>query len=278
MRLIQFEPLFIRNFTTRLWPFPLHNHNHYELILIQTGNGIHVLNGEKTTYEEGSVFFLSPEDSHAFMIHQETHFNVIKFLPGVLKGGINTSNTDLWNNLLLNLGRKFSSNSQKTASENIKAIINVMITEWEEHHKKVTEIHTHLLRSLLLIIDKKLREAIDTPISDYGITTIERIQNYLHAHICFPEKLSIKHMSNIFGMSESGFRIFFTKQMEMPLRDYMNSLKLQQIKERMNNSTSTLSQIAQDLGFTDSSHLNRFFKKQTQMNPLAYKKSQKTLK
>lgn len=278
MRLIQFEPLFLRNFTTRLWPFPLHNHNHYELILIQTGNGIHVLNGEKTAYEKGSVFFLSPEDSHDFIIDEETHFSVIKFLPGVLKGGINVSNTDLWNNLLLNLGRKFSSHSQKAASENIKSIINVMITEWKEHHEKVSEIHTHLLRSLLLIIDKELREAIDIPISDYEITTIERIQNYIHAHICFPEKLSIQHMSNTFGMSGSGFRMFFTKQMEMPLRDYINSLKLQQIKERMNNSTGTLSQIAQDLGFTDSSHLNRFFKKQTQMNPLAYKKSQKTSK
>lgn len=279
MKLIQFEPLFLRDFVTDIWPFPLHNHNHYELMLVNKGQGFHVLNGKRTRYSSNVVFFLVPEDVHDFIIEEETHFSVIKFLPSVLKDGINKNNTDYWDNFLTSLGSRVpllpEFKIETTVIERIKAIIQVMVAEWRQNKERVTELHSNLLRALLLILEKCINDPAGSEIRNYGDTKINRIQNYIHSHISRPEKLSLEELSKLFGMSQSTMRLFFRKEMGVSLRDYINSLKLEHIKERMLNSSNSLSEIAENFGFTDSSHFYRFFIKHTGFSPKAFRKLNK---
>jgi AraC family transcriptional regulator len=46
----------------------------------------------------------------------------------------------------------------------------------------------------------------------------------------------------------------------MPLREYIIKAKLKLVEIRLLNSDFTLTQIADDLGFTDVSHLSKTFK------------------
>lgn len=276
MKLVQFESLFIRHFQTTVWPFPLHNHNHYELMLISDGNGTHELNKQINPYSGNTIFILSPEDTHDFNIETETQFRVIKFLPSVLNGGINPSTSDYWSYLLMHLVRKWNSRVKNTNEDilttKIITIIDLMINEWKDNEEKVSEIHTNLLRSLLLLMDRHLKDTNNTAISHYGETQIERIQNYIHSHIHFPDKLTVKYLSSTFGLSESGLRGLFKKQMEMSMGSYINALKIETIKNRIRNSTHSLSEIALEFGFTDSSHFSKFFQKHTGIKPLNYKR------
>lgn len=276
MKLIQFEALFFRDFSTTVWPFPLHSHNHYELMYIKKGKGIHILNGKKSDYGSDSVFFLLPEDEHDFQIEEETHFNVIKFLPSILKGGINTSNTDFWDNLLKGLSRKFKLNNenhiQPLQLEKMRSIIEILMLDWRQQGEKVGELHIHLLRSVLLILNNSFEYNIEKDIRQLEDSLIDRIQNYIHTYICYPDKLSVKELSEFFIMSESGLRITFRNKMGISLREYIYSLKLQLIKERISNSSSTFSEIARDFGFTDPSHFHRFFLNHTGITPMLYRK------
>jgi len=265
MKLIQFEPIFIRYFSTGDWPFPLHNHNHYELMFIDKGKGVHELNGNRTIYKDKAVFFLSPEDKHHFYIEEETRFSVIKFLPNVLKSGINTNNTDYWNHFLDSLIRKRQENlkiwDELLPMDKIEPLVKLMISEWQENNQKTTELHIHLLRSVLLIIRNSTGNMDDT--GDPGITMIEQIQNYIHSNIYFPEKISVKHLSEVFRMSDSKFRSFFTKNMGVSLTEYKTSLKTELIKERIATSDMSLKEISLEFGFNDPSHFSKFLKKQT---------------
>ncbi|WHT72730.1 AraC family ligand binding domain-containing protein [Myroides odoratimimus] len=228
MKLVQFEPLFLRHFRTEEWPFTYHNHNHYELMLISEGSGIHDLNKEQSIYRGDTVFFLSPEDSHHFYIEEKTRFRVIKFLPSALKDGVNASITDYWDNLLINLGRMWEVRKVKGIDielvNKIISIVDLMIIEWEVNNKQVSELHTNLLRSVLLLMDKYTAD--NTHIIDqYDTSKIERIQNYIHAYIHLPDRLGVKHLSHEFGLSESGFRNYFSTNMGMSLTQYINGLK-----------------------------------------------------
>lgn len=276
MKLVQFESLFIRHFRTTIWPFPLHNHNHYELMLISDGHGNHELNKQTTPYKGNTVLFLSPEDTHDFQIESETQFRVIKFLPSVLNGGINICASDYWNHLLVHLGRKWNSTHEiadiDSLMNKIITLVDLMLYEWQDNNQTVSEIHTNLLRSLLLLMDKHLKDTTNTAIFHYGETPIERIQNYIHAHIHFADKLTVKHLSATFGLSESGLRATFKAQMEMPLSSYINGLKIETIKHRIRHSSRSLSEIAIEFGFTDSSHFSKYFQKHCGIKPLRYKK------
>ncbi|MFZ4929100.1 AraC family transcriptional regulator [Chryseobacterium sp. Mn2064] len=277
MKLIQFEALFIRDFSTKIWPFPLHSHNHYEIMYIIKGRGVHILNGIKSDYFPNSIFFLLPQDEHDFQIDEETHFMVIKFLPGILKGGVNNCSTDFWSNVLNGLARKFQLNEvkyiQETQLEKLRVMIEVMVLEWRQYGQKTGEVHIHLLRSVLLLLNSSFDDSPEKDIIKLEDTLIDRIQNYIHSYICYPEKLTVKELSMFFRMSESGIRITFKNKMGMSLREYIYSLKLQLIKERIRNSSSNFSEIAQDFGFTDSSHFCRFFLSRTGITPMKYRKT-----
>lgn len=280
MKLIQFEGLFIRDFTASVWPFPLHNHNHYELMFIQEGSGIHILNGTETQYHPSYIFFLLPEDTHDFIIAEKTHFRVIKFLPNVLKEGINNSSADFWDHLLFSLTRKLQSDFDQVIGEQeisqIKSLVEIMVLQWKRNEERVTELHTNLLRSILLILNNYQTNIADKDVVSVGVTLIVRIQNYVHSYICYPQKLTVKELSSYFKMSESGLRKLFKTKMGIPLRNYINSLRLEQIMERIKNSSSTLSEIGQDFGFADSSHLYHFFLNHTGMTPLLFRKQTKS--
>lgn len=245
-------------------------------MFISGGSGRHELNRLTTSYSGNTIFFLSPEDSHYFEIKDETCFSVIKFLPTVLKGGINTSATDFWDHLLNSLVRKWNSVNEKNADVQVTnklfAIVELMIGEWQENNEQVTEIHTNLLRSLLLVMDKHIKGNGDIGITQYGVTQIERIQHYIHSNIFLPDKLTLKHLSDTFGQSVSGLRGVFKNKMGMSVGAYISSLKIEMIKGRIRNSDHSLSDIALEFGFADPSHFNKFFQKHTATTPLRYKK------
>lgn len=278
MKLIQFEPLFFRDFQTDTWPFPLHNHNHYELMYIRFGKGEHYLNGITSTYEAGDIFFLSPEDEHRFIIREKTHFNVIKFLPIVLKGGMNACSTDFWDNLLSTLARgingQIKGNTQQINTE-VQHIVAVLITTWRANKEKPTELHTNLLRSLLLLLAKDVARDFENSIDDLAQSTLSRVQNYIHSNIYQPEKLTVQALSLTFKRSESGIKTRFKREMGMSLRDYISALKIQLIKEQLEYSSHTITEIAQDFSFTDSSHLYRFFFNHVGMAPNVFRKKAK---
>lgn len=123
----------------------------------------------------------------------------------------------------------------------------------------MAEIHYYLLHRLLLTLDQYIREAKDYHSASHGYVLIERIQNHIHNHINFPDKLTAKYLANALGMSESGLWSFFKNKMEISLAEYCNDLKTEMIKFRIINSEQTFSQIALEFGFTDASHFHKFF-------------------
>lgn len=54
---------------------------------------------------------------------------------------------------------------------------------------------------------------------------------------------------------------FFRKQVGVSLREYIIKAKLKLVEIRLLNSDFTLTEIADDLGFTDVSHLSKTFKR-----------------
>lgn len=280
MKLMQFESLYIRDFETDIWPFPLHKHNHFELMYILKGRGIHILNNIESAYKQDTILFLLPEDKHDFIIKEKTHFNVIKFLPNILTGGINPCSNDFWSFLLEALKRKLNSNQkvEEKHIQEIKQLVQLIISEWHNRNGKITDLHANLMRALFLKLNDIYSNDTGSNCNNFENTLIDRIQNYIHINICFPEKLRIEKLSEEFNMSAISFRLKFKKEMEISLRTYINNLKLARVKEKMENSNSTLNQISQEFGFTDSSHFNRFFKNNEGISPFTYRKSLKKYK
>jgi len=242
---------------------------------LSNGSGIHCLNNQAKEYSGDTVLFLTPEDSHDFQIVDQTRFCVIKFLPIALKEGLNQCSTDYWDNLLVNLSRKWnSSNFTSLKQESLRGVISLfelIIAQWDIDNHVTNEIHINLLRSLLLVMEKGSNGFLPSGSRFFGLTKVERIQNYIHSNINFPERLTLKQLSVSHELSQSTLRGIFLKDMGISIGRYINSVKIEAIKNRMNIGGLMLSEIALEFGFADSSHFNKFFKIHTGGSPSEFK-------
>ncbi|RFS26350.1 AraC family transcriptional regulator [Chitinophaga silvatica] len=82
-------------------------------------------------------------------------------------------------------------------------------------------------------------------------------------------------ISNQFGVSEHYVGKYFKKHTNEMMQQFIMNYKLKMIEHRLLHSDMRISEMVVELGFTDESHLNRFFKKQKGMSPTAFRKSKR---
>jgi AraC-like DNA-binding protein len=280
-RYIQHEFLKISHFATREWQHPVHNHNHFEIIFVHRGKGAHCLSGIHHPYKEKSIFLLGPSDFHHFEVEEETLFTFLKFSEVYLNGIGQTELHTRWNLNMDQLLSRLRSNSHPllaTAEEAERAcrIVNFIVEEWKTSGDETNETIFFLLQALLSVIYRNIATPV-LPGNKKHSEKITAIINYIHHHIYSPELVQLEHLAATFGYSRNYLGAFFKEQTGVPLRDYINEYKLHLVENRLNFSSLSLKEISHTLGFTDISHLNKFFKSHRGMSPSAFRKQLQNL-
>lgn len=73
------ETFVVNQYAIDEWEAEPHNHNYFEIIFIEKGNGYHTINDIRFPYKENNIFLLAPEDTHHFEIEKRTNFTYFKF-------------------------------------------------------------------------------------------------------------------------------------------------------------------------------------------------------
>lgn len=105
----------------------------------------------------------------------------------------------------------------------------------------------------------------------YENNLLNDILSYIDEHIC--EKISVSTLCEHFCISTSMLHSLFRKNMNNTVKNYINELKLNKSKELIKNSTHTLSEISEMLGFSSIHYFSRKFKAYFNISPTEYSKS-----
>ena len=62
-----------RNFCSSGTVFPAHQHHENEVIILYTGRGRLLINGDPNNWESPAVFWLKPNQTHLFEFYEDTH-------------------------------------------------------------------------------------------------------------------------------------------------------------------------------------------------------------
>ena len=92
------------------------------------------------------------------------------------------------------------------------------------------------------------------------------IHNYYH------QTISLDTLARIEGYTPNYYSEWFKKNMQMSITDYIKSLRIKRTKEMLLNSSYTLMQIAQFVGYSHHASLTRAFKELEGMTPSEFKK------
>ncbi|WP_316840413.1 AraC family transcriptional regulator [Pedobacter gandavensis] len=264
-RFIQHEALFVRHFETEKWPFPLHNHDHYELVFIHSGKGVHSHNQVDQSYSGRSLFLLAPQDAHIFEIEALTEFSVLKFNNLYLEGGSNEKGSAAWKKLvdhLLAIAATYDTCLLKSEEDLLKVeqLMRLIVQEWEGNSGSGNEVMFHLIRAVFSILKRNaIGNIIPTPSSngDLVISIIE----FIHAHIQQPEALKLNVLALHFNFSPNYLSSLFKRQVKVSIKQYIDDYKYKLIETQLNSGGKIKKEISNDFGFNDLSHFLKFLKK-----------------
>ncbi|WP_306350376.1 AraC family transcriptional regulator [Flavobacterium sp. '19STA2R22 D10 B1'] len=269
-RFIQHEALFIRHFTTMQWPFPLHNHNHFELMFLHYGSGIHELNDDRQPYKGPCLFLLAPSDYHVFEIEEETKFSVLKFSNTYL-GGASSSAKDEWNKLidyLIAVSVMRDSFLVKSSEEmsKIEQLMFLITREWQSAPNPSNEVVLYLIRAVFALIKKN---AIHVPLlspTSHGDLFIA-IMDEIHITIHNPALHRLEVLASKFNLSPNHLSSIFKQNMGVPIKKYIGDYKFKLIENRLKFSKALIKEISNEFEFNDLSHFNKFVKNNSGLNP-----------
>jgi AraC-like DNA-binding protein len=104
--------------------------------------------------------------------------------------------------------------------------------------------------------------------------SVQRVRDYLEAH--YTENVSLEQLATVANFSPFYLLRTFHKQVGLPPHGYLNQLRLVRAKNLLAQGWP-ISQVAQQTGFADQSHLTRHFKRMLGVTPGQYQKNKPPL-
>ncbi|CAM3605855.1 AraC family transcriptional regulator [Zobellia roscoffensis] len=244
--------------------------NFFELVLIKEGQGTQCINYNDHNYSKGNMFLLPPLKCHSFTIEKPTKFVFLKFTDSFFKNE-NRSITEK-NEWFKEASYILSNYNQLPGDiiksdrdrEYLKKLTSMILQESRSFGNESIALIKSLMISVMEILIRNVKKGsfYELPKSNTDDRIIKML-TFINENIDKPEQLKVENLAEVFMMSPTYVSEFFKKQVSISLREYIIKAKLKLVEIRLLNSDFTLTQIADDLGFTDVSHLSKTFKRYT---------------
>lgn len=262
-RYVQYQPFVIEEFEANTWKHALHKHNHYELIYIKQGDGLHFIQNKSTLYCRGSLFLLGPEDDHYFDIRNTTRFIYVKFTDLHLYRGVQADHLYLQKLEYLIKSRETHLSVFLLREEERLLIQNVFNTfSLIQHQVTVYEEVIRLqLFSIAVILQRNMPELRVTANRSQDM---QALFCYIHKHIYCPAKLQAVEIAHHFNRTPDYIGPYFKRHVGITLRDYIRQYRNQLIKKRIESGSYRLKEIAAEFGLVDKSHVLKLLRSENE--------------
>lgn len=265
-----YKPFEIQEIELTDWKQRPVKNNFFEFVLIKDGEGTQCINYNDHAYSKNSMFLLPPLKCHSFTIEKPTKFIFLKFTDSFFKSANRISiDRNEWfkeaSYILSNYNQLPGDVIKNELDRNyLENLINMILQESRNYGEDSVNLVTSLMTSILEILIRNIKKSTYFELPKYN--SDDRITNmltYINTNIDKSELLKVENLANVFMMSPTYVSEYFKKQVNISLREYIIKAKLKLVEIRLLNSDYTLTQIADDLGFTDVSHLSKTFKRYT---------------
>ena len=234
-------------------------HSYWELTYVDKGELLTTIDGVSYHLKQGDLIFYAP-----MQFHTQSTFEKISSSYLTINFKMNFNHADLLCNKIFSLKRDsyfiVTRLIEELSNDNLysndlslcylkELIIQMLRLDNSHFHSKPTTnmqqtYENELLNDILLYIDNNIYE-----------------------------KISVSTLCEHFCISASMLHSLFRKNMNNTAKNYINELKLSKSKELIRNSTHTLSEISEMLGFSSIHYFSKKFKSYFNISPTEYSKS-----
>ena len=258
----------------------MHKQEFFEINIVTRGNGVHYVDNTKINAEIGDVFIIPPEMAHGYV--GERGFDVYHIL--VNNKYVQKNFADLQSipgfSLLFNIeplmrAKMSSPMHLKLTAEQLNSISDLLSDRKEQMHVHSTEEAFLNTGAFLMIVTKLCRfymqntEALTENLSSNDANFM-RALSLIHER--YNEKLSLDDLAKEARMSKSTFVRKFIYICKLTPAEYITRKRIEVAINMLISSNASVSEIAEKVGFYDTAHFSRTFKKLNSVTPLEYRK------
>lgn len=255
----------------------------FEIVYFEKGSGTIKINGKTVNYSANSIFVFVPDDIYIVNPESATTTIAIKFLKSFFRGDAPQNANLPVNDWFRKIEGILNSESHQlremrfeTESDKIHLLSLIKMVAAENDKKKSYDLF--IIQNSLSVILHLIARNIQFLNADMSARIVEsskiqQIINFIHANIYNSELLTTKNLAEEFHMADNYISEYFKKHTDVSLKKYILNYKLKLVETRLKYTDLQFSEIAMELGFTDSSHLNKTFQSYKGMTIGAYKAS-----
>ncbi len=247
-----------------------HYHEYVELLYIVSGHGVVATNGTHYEVEDGSMVIVNAQETHTTAFYTDTEYYCIKFLPSV----IYDREQSLWDMkyvLPFVSGRYeyYTFSREETEGTGIEALLSEIVREWEgEQHAYELLIRANILRILAAVFrlwEKKgiLREEREIPLAVKKAISYT-VKNYA--------TVTMEEVARQCGLSYNYFSYAFHEAMGMRFCQYLTMVRISAAERMLLSSDKSITVIAEETGFSSTSHFIASFRRTKGITPAAFRK------
>ena len=248
------------------WQERSRKNNFFELVYILDGKGSQSVNYVEYPYQKNGIFLLPAAKCHQYIIKEPTKFLFVRFTGSYFITGQNDQiDYSCWFSRLNFIMGNHSHHPGELIDDpndrvQVKRLLDVILFEYELQKTCSAFIIQNTLVSILGVICRNIqrrvlkgRTFIDSKFAD--------LLNFISFNILDSDKLSVSYLSEKFHIAETYFSEYFRRNASERFQDYVIKSRLRIAESRARYTELPLQDIALELGFTDSSHLNKMMKR-----------------
>lgn len=266
------------------WTFPIrmHEHEFYEINIIISGQGVHYINNERIVTSIGDVFVIKPNSQHGYYaLNNMEIFHILLSKEFFDKFDDELNNMDGFISLFSiepKLRSEKTNNSflqlNKEQFNSLSLEINKLL-QFDDHTNYSNNIQTAIVFQLICRFCRYYNNKNQTNRNNTNSYTQSIIYAMEYMKKNLSNKLSIDDIAKTVFLSKSTFNRYFSLTCNMSPIQYLISLRISEAKKLLVGTEKTITFIANECGFFDTSYFEKHFIKSEGITPSAYRRLRK---
>lgn len=240
-----------------------HSHSFYELYYLLSGDRDYYIGSEIFHITEGTLVAIAP-----YVPHKTEGSVYNRYLISFEKDYLSSSDLELLGNIINRKVLVFD----KATSIILENLLNEMIIENRnklDYYEDIITSELTKLFSLALRSGKAIEESRLIRDNNIKSEIIIKVINYINNNLS--EKLTVEILSEKFFISKSHLSRKFKQIIKQNISKYILISRLNMAIKLIKSTTSSMQQIAEEVGFLSSNYMNSVFRKNLNISPLKYR-------
>lgn len=249
----------------------LHSHEFVEFVLVIGGYGIHQVNDDVSPIAQGDVLAIPAQVRHSYASDDRLLICNIMFCPSILG--------DTWDELRRLTGLKALLEKQNIIHltfqkyQKLKELVHSLLQELRKRRQGYKIYSLALLQEFLMEVARIEEAAYSQAPSELSEVRQNINAAALYISENYQQDIAFDDLSRKVSMGRSSFFAKFKQLTGLTPLEYQTQYRIEKAKNMLRTTNYPVYQIAQKIGFNDTSYMIKQFKKYEKTTPICYRDS-----